>query len=158
MKKDVISSHLLVAKHGCVETQGETFKLINEAYSNIETCVDLVKDNKEELKSFVENTKSILKDLEKRCTKKNGKLNDTELIKNMLGIRNIPDTIDIRVPRIQENAGVGTKKRMISGSEKARSSKKKKSRRCKGCGEFAGHNWRTCEVRIARDETNKSND
>ncbi|KAL4556693.1 hypothetical protein LXL04_034850 [Taraxacum kok-saghyz] len=69
-KKYVISSHLLVAKHGCVETQDETFKIISEAYSNIDTCVDLVKDNKEELKSFVETPKFILKEMEKKMYKK----------------------------------------------------------------------------------------
>ncbi|KAL4569116.1 hypothetical protein LXL04_024746 [Taraxacum kok-saghyz] len=29
-------------------------------------------------------------------------------------------------------------------------------RKCKGCEEYVGHNWRTCEVRIARDEANKA--
>ena len=32
------------------------------------------------------------------------------------------------------------------------------AKKCSWCGEYVGHNWRTCRFRIARDETNKNNE
>ena len=39
-RRDIISSHLLVSKNGLAEMEDETFKLLTEAYSNMEYCLE----------------------------------------------------------------------------------------------------------------------
>ncbi|CAI9303600.1 unnamed protein product [Lactuca saligna] len=77
--------------------------------------------------------------------------NYEEEIIRMLGIRNIPDEINIHPPSSIHTKGSGTKKRMVSVVEKAVVAAKKKTRICTGCNQYVNHNWRTCKVRLARE-------
>nr|KAJ0227196.1 hypothetical protein LSAT_V11C100015620 [Lactuca sativa] len=64
----------------------------------------------------------------------------------MLGIRSIPDEINIHPPASIRTKGSGTKKRMVSAIEKAVAATKKKTRMCTGCNQYVNHNWRTCKM------------
>ncbi|CAI9294215.1 unnamed protein product [Lactuca saligna] len=56
-RRDAISSHLLAMKHVDMETEDDTFKLLTEAYNNVEYCLDHFKRSKEKLLEFVEKTR-----------------------------------------------------------------------------------------------------
>ncbi|KAL7615435.1 hypothetical protein Lser_V15G07172 [Lactuca serriola] len=129
-RRDAISSHLLAMKYVAMETEDDTFKLLTEAYNNIEYCLDHFKRSKEKLLEFVEKAQEIIR---------------------MLGIRSIPDEINIHPPSSIRTKGSGTKKRMVSAIEKAVATAKKKTRMCTGCNQYVNHNWRTCKVRPARE-------
>ncbi|CAI9285832.1 unnamed protein product [Lactuca saligna] len=77
--------------------------------------------------------------------------NDEEEIIRMLGIRSIPDEINIHQPASICTKGSGTKKRMVSAIEKVVVATKTKTRMCTGCNQYVNHNWRTCKVRLARE-------
>lgn len=62
------------------------------------------------------------------------------------------ENAEILVPKGIRNKGYGTKKRMISASEKGSTSSTNNSRMCTGCNQYINHNWRTCPIRIAREE------
>nr|KAJ0191632.1 hypothetical protein LSAT_V11C800420230 [Lactuca sativa] len=151
-RRDAISSHLLAMKHVAMETEDDTFKLLTEAYSNIEYCLDHFKRNKEKLLAFVENTCKLKHAaMEFGCSNQSSSDNDEEEIIRMLGIRNIPEEINIHPPSSMRTKGSGTKKRMVSAIEKAVATAKKKTRICTGCNQYVNHNWRTCKVRLARE-------
>ncbi|XP_052624267.1 protein FAR1-RELATED SEQUENCE 6-like [Lactuca sativa] len=58
-RRDAISSHFLAMKHVAMETEDDTFKLLTEAYINIEYCLDHFKRSKEKLLEFVEKTRTL---------------------------------------------------------------------------------------------------
>ncbi|XP_023762458.1 protein FAR1-RELATED SEQUENCE 1-like [Lactuca sativa] len=151
-KRDAISSHLLAMKHVAMDTEDDTFKLLTEAYNNIEYCLDHFKRSKEELLEFFEKTR-ILKQaiMEFGSSNQSSSDNDEEEIIRMPGIRNIHDEINTRPPSSIRTKGSGTKKRMVSAMEKAIEAAKKKTRLCIGCNQYVNHNWRTCKVRLVRE-------
>lgn len=150
-RKDVISSHNLLNKHGFVEKGDEILKLISEAYENFEYCLDVVKGDEEKLVSVVESTRKMRKDVERFASKQITSDKNEEDALKLLGINSIPETVEIQVPSVIRNKGSGTKKRLISNSEKATGSKSS-TRICTGCNLYVNHNARTCKVRIEREK------
>nr|KAJ0204763.1 hypothetical protein LSAT_V11C500257010 [Lactuca sativa] len=140
-RRDAISSHLLAMKHVAMETEDDTFKLITEAYNNIEYRLDHFKRRKEKLLEFVEKTRTLKQAaMEFGSSNQTSSDNDEEEIIRMLGIRSIPDEINIHPPTSIRTKGSGTKKRMVSAIEKAIAAAKKKSRMCTGCNQYVNHN------------------
>ncbi|CAI9296532.1 unnamed protein product [Lactuca saligna] len=151
-RRDAISSHLLAMKHVAMEIEDDTFKLLTEAYNNIEYWLDHFKRSKEKLLEFVEKTCTLKQAaMEFGSSSQTSSDNDEEEIIRMLGIRSIPDEINIHPPASIRTKGSGTKKRMVSAIEKAVAAAKKKTRMCTGCNQYVNHNLRTCKVRLARE-------
>ncbi|XP_023740620.2 protein FAR1-RELATED SEQUENCE 5-like [Lactuca sativa] len=115
-RRDAISSHLLAMKHVSMEVEDDTFKLLTEEAMEFGSSNQTSSDNDEE-----------------------------EIIR-MLGIRSIPDEINIHPPASIRTKGSGTKKRMVSAIEKAVAEAKKKTRMCTGCNQYVNHNWRTYKM------------
>nr|KAJ0192659.1 hypothetical protein LSAT_V11C800392030 [Lactuca sativa] len=115
-------------KHVAMETEDDTFKLLTEAYNNIECCLDHFKRSKEKLLEFVEKTR-ILKQttMEFGSSNQSSSDNDEEEIIRMLGIRNILDEINIHPPSSIRTKRGETKKRMVSATEKVVAAAKKKN-------------------------------
>ncbi|CAI9297560.1 unnamed protein product [Lactuca saligna] len=150
-RRDAISSHLLTMKHVAMETEDDTFKLLTEAYNNIEYCLDHFKRSNEKLLEFVEKTRTLKQAaMEFGSSNQTSPDNDEEEIIRMLGIRGIPDEINIHPPASIRTKGSGIKKRMVSAIEKAVAAAKEKTRMCTGCNQYVNHNWRSCKVRLAR--------
>nr|KAJ0228228.1 hypothetical protein LSAT_V11C100015590 [Lactuca sativa] len=146
-RRDAISSHLFAMKHVAMEIEDDTFKLLTEAYNNIEYCLDHFKRRKEKLLEFVEKTRTLKQAaMEFASSNQTSSDNDEEEIIRMLGIRSIPDEINIHPPASIRTKGSGTKKRMVSAIEKAVAATKKKTRMCTGCNQYVNHNWRTCKM------------
>ncbi|XP_023730059.1 uncharacterized protein LOC111877790 [Lactuca sativa] len=151
-RRDAISSHLLAMKHVAMEIEDDTFKLLTETYINIEYCLYHFKRSKEKLLEFVEKTRYLKQAaMESGSSNQTSSDNDEEEIIRMLGIRNIPDEINMHPPSSICTKGSGTKKRMVSAIEKVVAAVKKKTRICAGCNQYVNHNWRTCKVRLARE-------
>nr|KAJ0188813.1 hypothetical protein LSAT_V11C900484980 [Lactuca sativa] len=128
-RRDAISSHLLAMKHVAMQTVDDTFKLLTKAYSNIEYCLDHFKRNKEKLLAFVENTRNLKQAaMEFGCSNQSSSDNYKEEIIRMLGIRIIPEEINIHPLSSIRTKGSGTKKRMVSAIEKVVAAAKKKTR------------------------------
>ncbi|KAI3498071.1 hypothetical protein L1887_05039 [Cichorium endivia] len=101
-------------------------------------------------------TKDMKKKFENEYSNENDdKESDETEVLNLLGV-SMPKNVQIHVPKTIKNKGCGTKKRMIGEREKM-SVSKAKTRLCTGCNKYAGHNWRTCKERIARDEAEQDN-
>nr|KAJ0225727.1 hypothetical protein LSAT_V11C100031950 [Lactuca sativa] len=146
-RRDAISSHLLAMKHVAMETEDDTFTLLTEAYNNIEYCLDHFKRSKEKLLEFVEKTRTLKQAaMEFGSSNQTSPDNNEEEIIRMLGIRSIPDEINIHPPASIHTKGSGTKKRMVSAIEKVVAAAKKKTRMCTGCNQYVNHNWRTCKA------------
>ncbi|CAI9268703.1 unnamed protein product [Lactuca saligna] len=151
-RRDAISSHLFAMKHVAMEIEDDTFKLLTKAYNNIEYCLDHFKRSKEKLLEFVEKTRTLKQAaMEFASSNQTSSDNDEEEIIRMLGIRSIPDEINIHPPASIHTKGSGTKKRMVSAIKKAVAAAKKKTRMCTGCNQYVNRNWRTCKVRLARE-------
>ncbi|KAL7608051.1 hypothetical protein Lser_V15G13993 [Lactuca serriola] len=151
-RRDAISIHLLAMKHVAMETEDDTFKLLTEAYNNIEYCLDHFKRSKEKFLEFVEKTRNLKQAaMEFGSSNQTSSDNDEEEIIQMLGICSIPDEINIHPPSSIRTKGSGTKKIMVSAIEKVVAAAKKKTRMCTGCNQYVNHNWRTCKVRLARE-------
>ncbi|XP_052626756.1 protein FAR-RED ELONGATED HYPOCOTYL 3-like [Lactuca sativa] len=127
-RRDAIPSHLLAMKHVAMEIEDDTFKLLREAYNNIEYCLDHFKRSKEKLLEFVEKTRTLKQAaMEFGSSNQTSSDNDEEEIIRMLGIRSIPDEINIHPPASIRTKGSGTKKRMVSAIEKVVAAAKKKN-------------------------------
>ncbi|CAI9261237.1 unnamed protein product [Lactuca saligna] len=151
-RRDVISSHLLAMKYVAMETEDDTFKLLTKAYINIAYCLDHFKRSNKKFLEFVEKTRTLKQaPMEFGSSNQTSPDNDEEEIIRMLGIRSIPDEINIHPPASIRTKGSGTKKRMVSAIEKAVAAAKKKTRMCTGYNQYVNHNWRTCKVRLARE-------
>ncbi|KAI3494558.1 hypothetical protein L1887_40690 [Cichorium endivia] len=114
----------------------------------------VVKGDEEKLVSVVESTRKMRKDVERFASKQITSDKNEEDALKLLGINSIPETVEIQVPSVIRNKGSGSKKRLISNSEKATASKSSKSstRICTGCNLYVNHNARTCKVRIEREK------
>ncbi|CAI9297949.1 unnamed protein product [Lactuca saligna] len=151
-KRDAISIHLLSMKHVSMETEDDTFKLLIVAYNNIEYFLDHFKRSKEKLLEFVEKTRILKQEaIEFGSSNQSSSDNDEEEIIRMLGICSIPDEINIHPPSSIRTKGSGTKKRMVSATEKVVGAAKKKTKIYTGCNQYVNHNWRTCKVRLAQE-------
>nr|KAJ0222429.1 hypothetical protein LSAT_V11C200055320 [Lactuca sativa] len=73
--------------------------------------------------------------------------NDEEEIIQMLGIRKIPDEINIHPP----SSILKLRKEWLVQLRKLLQLQRKKTRICTGCNQYVNHNWRTCKVRLARE-------
>nr|KAJ0226668.1 hypothetical protein LSAT_V11C100004140 [Lactuca sativa] len=129
-RRDAISSHLLAMKHVSTKTEDDNFKLLTQACSNIEYCMDRFKRSKEKLLAFVENTHIF----------RQATMEFEEEIIRMLGIHSIPKKINIHPPSAIRTKGSGSKKRMVSSTKKVVAAAKKKTRICTGCNQYVNHN------------------
>ncbi|CAH1441877.1 unnamed protein product [Lactuca virosa] len=98
-RRDIISSHLLVSKNGLGEMEDETFKLLTEAYSNIEYCLERVQNDKEKLKDFVKNTRTMRRVFEQDPVNTIGLDERDEAVFRLFWV-SIPDHIEINVPSV----------------------------------------------------------
>ena len=147
-RKDVISANYQLSRDGFDDRDAEVTKLVNDAFFNFESCLDLVRDNKEKLVCFVEQTEAMLK---KARGESSGDVlsNNTHVVEKLIGVA-IPDEVEIQVPDWHNNKGGRSKKRLISEAEKAILKSSKKTRLCTGCGKYDPHNIRTCPVAKAK--------
>ncbi|KAL7610144.1 hypothetical protein Lser_V15G13179 [Lactuca serriola] len=128
-------------KHVAMETEDDTFKLLIEAYNNIEYWLDHFKRSKEKLLKFVEKTRNLKQEaMEFVRSNQTSSDNDEKEIIRMLGIHSIPNEINIHPPSSIRTKGSGTKKRMVSAIEKVVAAAKKKTRMCTGCNQYVNHN------------------
>nr|KAJ0186836.1 hypothetical protein LSAT_V11C900499280 [Lactuca sativa] len=128
-RRDIISSHLLVSKNGLVGMEDETFKLLTKEYSNMEYSLERLKNDKEKLEDFVKTTRTMRSVMEHDPVNNVALDESDEVVFRLFGV-SIPEDIDINVPPVIHNKGSGTKKRMVSASERATTSSKSGSRRC----------------------------
>ncbi|CAI9302702.1 unnamed protein product [Lactuca saligna] len=152
-RRDIISSHLLVSKNGLAELEDETFKLLIEAYSNLEYCLERLQNDKDKLEEFMRTTRTMRKVFKQDSDNTIALDESDEAVFRLFGVI-IPEQIEVNVPPMMHNKGSGTKKRMVSAAERAVASSKSGSRKCTGCNLYVNHNWRTCKVRIAREKSN----
>jgi len=146
-RKDVISSNYQLSRDRFEENDSEVSRLVNEAYLNFESCLDSVRNNKEELTKFFRKTEILKIEFKSdSSTLVPNKDKDKEIIEELISA-SIPDNIEINVPDVQNNKGCG-KKRLIGEVEKQVLAAKKKTRICSACGKREPHNARTCPNRI----------
>lgn len=154
-RKDVISRHYHFGRHVSDSGDAETAKLVNEAYYNFESCLDILRADKEKLASFIQKIEIMHKELENDTSYEiMNKKTDVDMVSKLMNI-SVPKNIEILVPQIQRNKGSGKKKRLISATEKAFENSNKQSRICSGCGERAPHNLRTCPIKKAVEQSAK---
>ncbi|KAI3708543.1 hypothetical protein L2E82_37758 [Cichorium intybus] len=154
-RKDVISRHYHFGRHVSDSGDAETAKLVNEAYYNFESCLDILRADKEKLASFIQKIEIMHKELENDTSYGiMNKKTDVDMVSKLMNI-SVPKNIEILVPQIQRNKGSGKKKRLISATEKACENSNKQSRICSGCGERAPHNLRTCPIKKAVEQSAK---
>nr|KAJ0210393.1 hypothetical protein LSAT_V11C400161580 [Lactuca sativa] len=127
-RRDAISSHLPSMKHRHKAILNTAWIITKEAKRN---CWNWLKKHAA---------------MEFGSSNQTSSDNDEEEIIRMLGIRSIPDEINIHPPASIRTKGSGTKKRMVSVIEKAVAAAKKKTRMCTGCNQYVNHNWRTCKM------------
>jgi len=148
-RKDVISSNYNLRRDRFDESDAEVTKLVNEAFFNFESCIDLVREDKQKLSDFVKKTEVLMSELKSGST--NEVLDKNKDVVEKLMAVTIPETIEIKVPNVQHNKGCG-KKRLIGEMEKSILKSQKKTRICSGCGKKEPHNYRTCPVRLAAEK------
>ncbi|KAL4559416.1 hypothetical protein LXL04_031554 [Taraxacum kok-saghyz] len=142
-RKDVLSANYNLTRDQFDDRDIEVTKLVSEAYYNFESCLDLVRDDKEKLAAFVHKTTSMLKDAKSDSSGSVSNKN-SDVVERFIGVP-IPDKVDIQVPNVQNNKGCG-KKRLVGAAENAILKAQKKTRICSGCGKREPHNLRTCPV------------
>jgi hypothetical protein len=62
-RKDVIYSNYKLTRDRFDDRDAEVTKLVNEVFTNIESCLDIVRDDKDKLAAFVEKTQVMLRDM-----------------------------------------------------------------------------------------------
>ena len=145
-RKNVLSANYNLTRDQFDDRDIEVTKLVSEAYYNFESCLDLVRDDKEKLAAFVHKTTSMLKDAKSDSSGSVSNKN-SDVVERFIGVP-IPDKVDIQVPNVQNNKGCG-KKRLVGAAENAILKAQKKTRICSGCGKREPHNLRTCPVKLA---------
>lgn len=147
--KDVIYSNHKLIRDRFDERDAEVTKLVNEAFFTFQSCLDIVRDDKEKLACFVQKTKHMLNDVKSDSTSE-VTTNNADLVEKLLGVA-VPEEIVVQVPDVQFNKGCG-KKRLVGEYEKSILKAQKKTRICSGCGKREPHNLRTCPTRIANQK------
>lgn len=69
----------------------------------------------------------------------------SQVIESLIGSR-VPSEVTVKVPEQSRNKGSG--KRMKGEKEKSMEHQQKKTRQCKACGEYAGHDSRNCPSKL----------
>ena len=149
--KDVISKQYHFGRNVYETADSENNKMVNEAYYNFEACLDFVRENKEKLASFVQKTKSMLKEYQN--DPENGmmkKRTNAEMVSRLMGVT-IPKEIEIKVPPPQNNKGSRlTRIRSAYEAPKKKITEEQEHRKCSVCEEHVPHNARTCPQRIKK--------
>ncbi|CAI9264598.1 unnamed protein product [Lactuca saligna] len=154
-RRDIISSHLLVNKNGLAEMEDKTFKLLTEAYSNMEYCLERLQNDKGKLEYFFKTTRAMRRVFDQDPVNTIALDDSDEAVFTLFGV-SIPEHIEVNIPPVVHNKWGGTKKRMVSAVERAAASSKSGPRKCIGCNLYVNHNWRTCKVRIVHEKSNCS--
>ena len=142
----MISSNYQLTRDRFDERDSDVTKLVNKAFYNFESCVDMVRNNKEKLTSFVQKTDNMLKDMKSDSSGEES-VTKSDLFEKLFGV-SVPDEVEIQVPKVQSNKG-RPKKRLIGVAERAIGKSKVNTRLCSGCSKREPHNVRTCPVAIA---------
>jgi len=148
-RKDVIYSNYKLTRDRFDDRDAEVTKLVNEVFTNIESCLDIVRDDKDKLAAFVEKTQVMLRDM-KIDSPNDVPSKAQDVVEKFFGVT-IPNEVEIQVPNVQKNKGCG-KKRLVGEAEKESVKLQKKTRKCSGCGKREPHNYRTCPVRFAAEK------
>ncbi|XP_023766820.2 protein FAR1-RELATED SEQUENCE 5-like [Lactuca sativa] len=152
-RKDVISRNYRFSSLQSDLGDRENMKLVNDSYYNFKSCFDIPGDKKKKLALFAEKQQMLLKELESESDYTSVILKskrDGEVVCQLMGVYiPIPKEINIHVPQVQCNKGLGIKKRIPSAGEVVYENSEKEHRMCSGCGKRVPHNLCTCPVRIA---------
>ncbi|CAI9279197.1 unnamed protein product [Lactuca saligna] len=138
-RRDIISSHLLVSKNRLAQMEDETFKLLTEAYSNMEYYMERLHNDKEKLEDFVKTTRAMRRVFEQDPVNTITFDDSDEAVFRLFGV-SIPEQIEVNIPPVIHNKGSGTKKRMVIAAHRAATSSKSGSRKCTGCNLYVNHN------------------
>ncbi|XP_024971930.1 uncharacterized protein LOC112510813 [Cynara cardunculus var. scolymus] len=121
-------------------------RIINDTYDVIDDVLDILRDNKEKLESFMATLKEMRDDVAKDRTYEPLMKRKECGIEQIIGFTR-PDNIEIHPATGIRNKGCGTSKRLIAVAEKATVKSSRPKRMCSGCKLMSNHDIRNCPAK-----------
>ncbi|XP_024968737.1 protein FAR1-RELATED SEQUENCE 5-like [Cynara cardunculus var. scolymus] len=118
-------------------------RIINDTYEIVDDVLDILRNDKEKLESFVVKLREMRDDVAKDRTYEPSMKRKERGIEQILGFTR-PDNIEIHPATGIRNKGCGTSKRLIGAAEKAAVNSSRPKRMCRGCNMLSNHDIRNC--------------
>ncbi|KVH96819.1 hypothetical protein Ccrd_001089 [Cynara cardunculus var. scolymus] len=141
-RRNLIPIELQNSRQRICDVGEDQRRIINDKYDIIDDVLDILRDDKEKLESFVATLKEMRDDVAKDRTYEPSMKHKERGIEQILGFIR-PDNIEIHPATGIRNKGCGTSKRLIGATVKSSSPK----RMCSGCKLMSNHNIRNCPTK-----------
>nr|KAJ0190838.1 hypothetical protein LSAT_V11C800409210 [Lactuca sativa] len=143
--KDVISSNYQLSRDCFDKEDEEVTKLVNEVFFNVETALDIVRDDKQKLACLDENTQLLLNEVKSNSSSEKS-ITNSDVLEKLYNVT-IQEEAEIFVLDVQHNKG-SRKKRLIGEVKKSVMKAQTKTRKCSVCGKREPHDSHTCLSRF----------
>nr|KAJ0203272.1 hypothetical protein LSAT_V11C500242070 [Lactuca sativa] len=120
-------------------------KRMNNIFFNVETALDILRDDKKKLACSVEKTQIFMNEVKSNSSSEN-LITNSDVLEKLYNVT-IPKEVEIFVLEVEHNKG-SRKKRFIGEVEKSVMKAQTKSRKCLVYGKREPHSSRTCPSRF----------
>ncbi|KVI01608.1 Zinc finger, SWIM-type [Cynara cardunculus var. scolymus] len=149
-RRDLMPIELQNSRQRICDIGEDQRRIINDTYDVIDDVLDILRDNKEKLESFVPTIKELRDDLAKDRTYEPSMKRKECGIVQILGFPR-PDNTEIHLATGIRNKGCGTSKILIGAVEKAAVKSSRAKRMCSGCKLLSNHDIRNCPAKKKLD-------
>ncbi|KVI12369.1 FAR1 DNA binding domain-containing protein [Cynara cardunculus var. scolymus] len=142
-RSDLIPIELQNSRQRICDVGEDQRRIINDTYEIVDDVLDILRNDKEKLESFVVKLREMRDDVAKDRTYEPSMKRKERGIEQILGFTR-PDNIEIHPATGIRNKGCGTSKRLIGAAEKAAVNSSRPKRMCRGCNMLSNHDIRNC--------------
>ncbi|XP_024990734.1 uncharacterized protein LOC112525021 [Cynara cardunculus var. scolymus] len=145
-RRDLMPIELQSNRQRICDVGEDQRRIINDTYDVVDNVLDILRDDKEKLESFVATLKKMRDDVAKDRIYEPSMKCKQRGIEHILGFKR-PYNIEIHPATGIRNKGCGTSKRLIGVAEKATVNSSMPKRMCSGCKLMSNHDIRNCPTK-----------